>query len=244
MRTGPLGEQHRVRLVLDVVLAVEVELPAGVLVDDETPELRHHLCVGLVATEDLQAQRALVVGGEHQCRSCGLFGCEVHIASGDAELVERGRDLSGGRAPTRRPEDQMDHRGDAPAEEDRGEEIIRIPRAEVHRGDGDQEHEHLPQPARRSGDIRPCHRDDCDDHREACEREVRAVVAEADDGVEALADALVLRDERAHPAGDRPCGNARDPHVAREPPASGKQRGRYDEPDGPQCADRIEQPEQ
>ncbi len=80
------GEQQDVGLVLHVLLAGQVQLRTGVLVDHEAPQLREELAVGLVATDDTDRQRALIVLREEAGRAGRLRRIQMHVTCRHAEL--------------------------------------------------------------------------------------------------------------------------------------------------------------
>ena len=83
-----LGEQQDVRLVFHVLLAGQVQLRTGVLVDHEAPQLREELAVGLVATDDPDRQRTLIVLREEPRRASRLRRIQLHVTRDHAELRE------------------------------------------------------------------------------------------------------------------------------------------------------------
>ncbi len=88
LHPGALGEQQDVGLVLHVLLAGQVQLRTGVLVDHEAPQLREELAVGLVATDDTNRQRALIVLRKEARRAGRLCRIQMHVTRRHAELRE------------------------------------------------------------------------------------------------------------------------------------------------------------
>ena len=159
--------------MLDVFEARQVEARPAVLVQEEAPQLRHELRVGLVASEHADVQWPVVVLREHQRRAPGLPERELDTVCGDTEFLERGTDLRARRASTRRAEHEVYRGSDAPAEHHRRERGVGQRETQIERADRHEQDQHTPEPTRRAGEERRCGGDDGDDDRDRCHRERR-----------------------------------------------------------------------
>ena len=105
VRAGLLRDDLAQCLVFDLLEPGERERRAGVLVEEESPELGDELRVGGVAPVHAEVQwRAVGSVREHDRVAARLLRREAHVRGRDAELVERARDLRRGRAAGRRAE--------------------------------------------------------------------------------------------------------------------------------------------
>lgn len=81
------------------------------------------MCVGLVAPEGDDAQRAVGTGAEEDGPTDRLFGCQPHPGPVDPEPRERPLDLADRRSTHRRAERVFHRVGHAPAEDDGGDQV-------------------------------------------------------------------------------------------------------------------------
>ncbi len=231
---GALGNERDVGLVLDLAQAGEVHLRPGVLVEDRAAELGDELRVGLVPAEDPDPARAVVAGARHHRAVAGLTGRERDLGVPAGELVNRGMHLDGRRPATGRSEDQVDDRGDPPAENDGRERAVGQRGAEVERGEREDDNRELTDAAHRPGEVGRGDRNDRDDHRQACEGERRRLV-DAARVVDPVHDRRATDHDLADRARDEPRHRPGDRHVAREPPAPRHERRDDDQADGPRA---------
>ena len=169
---GVARQQRGVGLVLDLLETREIGRGTGVLVGEEPPELGKELGVGLVPADDAQRDGSTVVCPGHQRRTVWLLARQAHVAGIDAHLGQGGGDLGGGRASAWRAEAEVYGGGDAQAEDDATEHVVREPGAEVHGGGGDGKHEQLADAAGRPRQVRRGCGNDGDEDRHAGEREL------------------------------------------------------------------------
>ena len=240
------AEQQRVGLRLDVLEPGGVQRGAAVLVREQAPELRHELRVGLVATEDphheLAGRRR---GPTSRSRVLGCFGRRCTSSASHAELAERRRHLRGRGSPTRRPEGEVHECRERPPERDRGERAVGQRGAEVERRDRDEQHEQLPQPPHRAGQVGRRDRDHGDDHRQAHGRERRRVVRRRASTTSSVCFRLAFSTTMApiDPT-EHPRQHAADGQVAGQPPAAGHQRSHDHQSERPQRAERVQETEE
>ena len=116
-------EQHRVRLVLDLLPPRREERRRRVAEGDPPPDPCHELCVSLVPSERHHPERTVgPVGEEHGARD-GLLGGGAHVLAREPERGERALHLFDGGSPRRRPEQQVYDRADAPSEDDGTQDV-------------------------------------------------------------------------------------------------------------------------
>ena len=242
MCTGLARGQHQVGLVLHLLETAEHELRARVAIEEDAPHLGEEPRIGLVASDHLDAQRAVGVVGEHHRRSGALMVREPHLASVDPELRQRGRDLLCRGSTARRPEQQVHGGGHRPPQHDRGEQVVRIRVPEIHRGDGETDHKDAAEDAGRARDIRACRADHRDDHCDAHRRERRRP-AKAGRDAHAMTKRLVRDHDLPEGPGRDPGHDSRGQEVASQAPTPPDQRGHRHEPDRPQRAEPIQRGE-
>ena len=239
---GTLGEQQRVRLVLDVLEPGEVHGRARVLVEEAAPDLGDELRVGLVASEDADPERPVCVAGRaSSVPSGGCVGarstCEPSMPSSASAALTCAR----GRAPTGRPEHEVHGGADPPTEHHRGEHRVRIPVPRYSDGQREQEDEQLTEPAHRSGrGTGPA---------VTTTATMTASRTTGNDGVASPSRVTMSRlcsrststtTSPPSSAAEEPGDDARDGHVAGEPPAARDERGHDDESERPERAEPVQ----
>ena len=163
---------------------------------------------------------------------------QLDIVRGHPELLERGTDLRARRTAAGRAEREVHRGADAPAEHHRGKRGVGQREAQIERSDRHEQDEQPSEPARRPGEERGRRRDHRHHHRHRCDRERRRRVLDAGDDVQALAEAVVLDDERTDEPAEEPRDEAGNGEVAGEAPATGDERGGDDDTDRPERAHR------
>ena len=139
---GAVGDEHRVADVLHLLDPAAEHRKPGLLVHQPVPPAGGDLGVALVATEHVDAvvlaRRELDV---HDGGQANLLGRRVNGGGVVAEVGERRSHLVDGRLPGRRAEGHEHRGGGGHAEQHTAQQIRRQPGAEIHRGQGDEEHE-------------------------------------------------------------------------------------------------------
>ncbi len=131
---------------------------------------------------------------------------------------------------------------DAPPEEQRPEDVARIPRPQIHRREREHEHEQLPEATRRPRHIRRRRGNHRGGDRETHQRELRRL-AEARDLVERLRQRLLV-DQLGHRPGHERREHPRDREIASQPPATADECSRgdhQDRPERPRPVQRLEE---
>ena len=126
----------------------------------------------------------------------------------------------------------MYQRGHTPPQEQRSEDVARIPRSQIHRREREHEHEQLAEATRRPRHIRRRCGNYRGGDRETHQRELRRL-AEARDLIEGLRQRLLVDElghRPGHDCGKHPC----DREVARQSPATADECGRGDDQDRPE----------
>jgi hypothetical protein len=241
---GPLRQQERVCLRLDVLQPRRVERGTAVLVCDRAPRLRQQLRIGFVTTEHAHQQLTVIVLRAHQRAAVRLLRQQVHVVRVDAELDQRGLHLGRRRSPTRRTEDQVHDRRDRPPERDGGERAVGQRRAQVQRGQRHEQDEELPDAPDRSRQVRRRDRDDHHEDGDAHRGKAGRVLVDAHDRVEAVHQSGIGDHECGDETTDRPRREPADRHVACQSPPLEHQRGNHHQAERPERADAVQQPEQ
>ena len=214
MRARLRGDELAQCLVLDLLKPSHRQRHAGVLEEQESPELGYELRVGGITSVHTHRQhRAVGRVRQHLREAARLLRREAHAGHVDAELVKRSRDLRDRRAGSRRPQGEMQERSDPPPQHERRDHRVDRSVTPIEGAERGQDHHDLTASPHRTRQERCRGRDHGGDHRKGNGR-VHRLLRRVEDVRDRVAEPGA-GDHEAHESPQEPRGEA------------GRSRGRW-----------------